>query len=92
MDKERTQAGVPRSDGGVLIANFNQQYKVTPQVFDAWMMAVDNGSSDIRLWQIEYTPEQRKNVERSEIPALDTQNSLDHPFPCRKPFDDQSAS
>lgn len=64
MDKERARAGVPQSDGGVLIANFNQQYKVTPQVFDSWLQAVSNTSSNARLWQIEYTPEQRKNVER----------------------------
>lgn len=36
-EEEASRAGVPSLAGGVLLANFNQQYKVTPQVFDAWM-------------------------------------------------------
>ena len=45
---QRREAGLPAA--ATLVANFNQLYKITPDVFDAWMRAVA-GETKASFWQ-----------------------------------------
>lgn len=56
----RAQAGLP--DSGVVLCGFNQPYKISPQVLDAWAQVLREVPGSV-LWLLEWNDQARKNFD-----------------------------
>ncbi len=57
----RAQAGLP--DDALVLAGFNQPYKISAEVFDLWCVLLDALPQAV-LWLLEWNPQSRENLER----------------------------
>ncbi|MFT3817743.1 MAG: hypothetical protein QM750_08985 [Rubrivivax sp.] len=57
----RAEAGLP--DEGLVLAGFNQPYKISAQVFDVWCVLLDALPQAV-LWLLDWNAQSRANLER----------------------------
>ncbi len=57
----RAEAGLP--DGALVLAGFNQPYKISAQVFDVWCLLLDALPHAV-LWLLQWNQQSRDNLER----------------------------
>ena len=57
----RAEAGLP--EGALVLAGFNQPYKISAEVFDIWCVLLDALPHAV-LWLLEWNPQSRENLER----------------------------
>jgi predicted O-linked N-acetylglucosamine transferase (SPINDLY family) len=60
----RAEAGLP--DDALVLAGFNQPYKISAQVFDVWCVLLDALPQAV-LWLLEWNPQSRQNLEREAV-------------------------
>ena len=57
----RAEAGLP--EDAVVLAGFNQPYKISPQVYDVWCLLLDALPQTV-LWLLDWNRQARENLER----------------------------
>jgi predicted O-linked N-acetylglucosamine transferase (SPINDLY family) len=60
----RTEVGLP--DRGFVFCSFNNNYKITPQIFDAWMLLLRQVDGSV-LWLLESNPTATRNLRREAV-------------------------
>jgi predicted O-linked N-acetylglucosamine transferase (SPINDLY family) len=60
----RAAAGLP--DDAVVLAGFNQPYKISAEVFDVWCVLLDALPQAV-LWLLEWNAQSRENLEREAV-------------------------